>query len=286
MIVWLTSYPKSGNTLVRLLLAAYFFSKDGVFNFDLIRNIKQFPNITLFENMGIDIRNEKEVVKNYIKVQESFNKKNTVQFLKTHSYLFNFYNKYPFTNLNTSLGVIYIVRDPRNVVTSFAKFLNCSTEEAVDLMINRSHFGGNLAAEKHLSERSKVWTGTWNNNYKSWKSFKSQQKYLLIKYEDLIFNKEESLKKILKFIHKLKNINFEINEKKFQNVIDSTSFENMQKLEKEKGFNESSINEKTGEKIAFFNLGPKNDWKKSLDLEVIKKIEKAFKKEMEELGYL
>ncbi len=104
MIVWLASYPKSGNTLVRSLLAAYFFSKDGVFNFDLIKNIKQFPNITLFENMGIDIRNEKDVVKNYIKVQESFNKKNSVQFLKTHSYLFNYYNKYPFTNLNTSLG--------------------------------------------------------------------------------------------------------------------------------------------------------------------------------------
>ena len=206
MIVWLASYPKSGNTLVRSLLAAYFFSKDGVFNFDLIKNIKQFPNITLFENMGIDIRNEKEVVKNYIKVQESFNKKNSVQFLKTHSCLFNFYNKYPFTNLNTSLGVIYIVRDPRNVVTSFAKFSNCSTKEAIHLMINQSHFGGNLAAEKHLSERTKVWTGTWNNNYKSWKSFKSQQKYLLIKYEDLIINKENTLKKILKFIYKLKNI--------------------------------------------------------------------------------
>ena len=196
MIVWLASYPKSGNTLVRSLLAAYFFSKDGVFNFDLIKNIKQFPNITLFENMGIDIRNEKDVVKNYIKVQESFNKKNSVQFLKTHSYLFNFYNKYPFTNLNTSLGVIYIVRDPRNVVTSFAKFLNCSIKEAVDLMINNSHFGGNLAGEKYLSERSKVWTGTWNSNYKSWKSFENQQKYLLIKYEDLINNAEATFLKI------------------------------------------------------------------------------------------
>ena len=34
------------------------------------------------------------------------------------------------------------------------------------------------------------------------------------------------------------------------------------------------------------NLGPKNDWKKSLDLVTINKIEKAFKKEMKELGYL
>jgi hypothetical protein len=60
----------------------------------------------------------------------------------------------------------------------------------------------------------------------------------------------------------------------------------MKNLEKEKGFTEARINKETGEKIPFFNLGPKNDWKKLLDLEVIKKIEKAFKKEMKELEYL
>ena len=83
MFVWLASYPKSGNTLVRALLASYFFSNDGNFNFETIKNIKQFPNSDLFEKIGIDIKNEKEVIKNYIKVQESINQKNSVQFLKT-----------------------------------------------------------------------------------------------------------------------------------------------------------------------------------------------------------
>ena len=284
MFIWLASYPKSGNTLVRSLLVSYFFSKDGNFNFDLIKNIKQFPTIELFESLGIDIKNQKEVIENYIKVQDSINQKNIIQFLKTHSYLFNIDGN-GFTNLNNSLGAIYIVRDPRTIVSSSTRFFNISQIEAADRLIKTTFIGGDLN-NKRSSNRTTVYTGTWNGNYNSWKSFKSNGKYLLIKYEDLIFNKEESLKKILKFIHKLKNINFEINEKKFQNVIDSTSFESMQKLERKKGFNESSINEKTGEKIAFFNLGPKNDWKKSLDLEVIKKIEKAFKKEMEELGYL
>ena len=284
MFIWLASYPKSGNTLVRSLLASYFFSKDGIYNFDLIKNIKQFPNIELFKLLGVDIKNQKEVIKNYIKVQDSINQKNIIQFLKTHSYLFNIDGN-GFTNLNNSLGAIYIVRDPRTIVSSSTRFFNISQIEAADQLINTTFIGGDLN-NKRSSNRATVYTGTWSGNYNSWKSFKSNGKYLLIKYEDLIFNKEESLKKILKFIHKLKNINFEINEKKFQNVIDSTSFENMKKLEREKGFNESSINEKTGETIPFFNLGQKNDWKKLLDLEVIKKIEKAFKKEMEELGYL
>ena len=48
MFIWLASYPKSGNTLVRSLLSSYFFSKDGIFNFELIKNIKQFPIKELF----------------------------------------------------------------------------------------------------------------------------------------------------------------------------------------------------------------------------------------------
>jgi hypothetical protein len=284
MFVWLASYPKSGNTLVRSLLASYFFSKDGIFNFDLIKNIKQFPNIELFQLYGVDIKNQKEVIKNYIKVQDSINQKNTIQFLKTHSYLFNIDGN-GFTNLNNSLGAVYIVRDPRTVVSSATKFFNMSQLEAANRLIKTSQQGGDLNS-KDVATRTTVYTGTWNGNYNSWKSFKSNGKYLLIKYEDLIVNKEESLKKILNFIHKLKNIKFEINEVKFKNVIESTSFENMQKLERDNGFLETSTNKKTREKNTFFNLGPKNDWKKSLDLEVIKKIEKAFEKEMKELGYL
>ena len=284
MFVWLASYPKSGNTLVRSLLGAYFFSKDGICNFDLIKNIKQFPKAALFESLGLDLKNEKELIKNYIKVQEHINKKNEVQFLKTHSYLFNIEGN-GFTDLNNSLGAVYIVRDPRNVVSSLANFLNITITKATDHLIHSPHIGG-IESSNKKEEIIKTYTGTWGGNFNSWKSFKSNGKYLLIKYEDLIFNKEETLKKILKFIHKLKNINFEINETKLKNVIQSTSFENMRNLEKEKGFSEARINNETKEKIPFFNLGPKNDWKKSLDLEIIKKIEKTFKKEMKELGYL
>ena len=43
---------------------------------------------------------------------------------------------------------------------------------------------------------------------------------------------------------------------------------------------------KTGKKIPFFNLGPKNDWRKILDPEIKKKIEGAFRKDMRELGYI
>ena len=74
MILWLASYPKSGNTYLRSMLTAYFFTKDGLFDFDKLKYVKFFPHINLFKNLCIDITDEKELVKNYIKAQESINK--------------------------------------------------------------------------------------------------------------------------------------------------------------------------------------------------------------------
>jgi len=273
MIIWLASYPKSGNTLLRSMLAAYLFSKDGIYDFSLIKNIKQFPHGGLFIKMGIDIKDHNETIKNYIKAQESFNKKNAVQFLKTHSYLFNFDKENGFTDSNNTLGVIYIVRDPRNVVTSFSKYRGFSNEEMADFMIKGS--GDGL-----------TWTNNWATNFHSWKLFKEHERYLLIKYEDLINKRESTFLNVLNFIHKITKSKLVLDKEKLDNTVKTTSFENMQKLEKEKGFSEAGINQKTGEKVPFFNLGPKNDWRQSLDPTIIKKIEKAFKKEMEELEYL
>ena len=279
MFIWLASYPKSGNTLVRSLLASYFFTKDGSCNFEILKNILQFPERKLFIKNGINCKNEMDMIRNYIKVQESINKKDSVQFMKTHSYLFNIENN-PFTNLDNSLGVVYIVRDPRNVLISASNHNQTSHKKTLEQLVNGSVMG------KNEGEGTLVYTGNWASNYKSWKSFESVGKYLLIKYEDLIFDKEKTFLKILNFIHKISKKNFILDKTKFKNVINTTDFGNMQKMENETEFHESMIDNKTGKKIKFFYLGPKNDWRKSLDNDIQKNIEVAFKNEMIQLGYL
>lgn len=59
-----------------------------------------------------------------------------------------------------------------------------------------------------------------------------QKKFLLIKFEDLIIDKENTLKEILIFLNSLTKSKFEINEAKIKNVISSTNFEKMKNLEK------------------------------------------------------
>ena len=276
MIMWIASYPKSGNTLVRSLLSAYFFSDDGKYNFDQIKNIQQFPRVEFFKNFGININDENEIIKNYINVQTKLNKEKSLQFFKTHSALFNINNN-AFTDLNNSLGVIYIVRDPRNVVTSWANHNDLSINDSSDYLIHQKETLGNY---------NKVYHGTWNYNFQSWKSFKYQDRYLLIKYEDLINDKKNIFLQILEFINKFRKEKFSIDIKKINNILNYTSFEKMKKLEKEKGFFEAMKDKETGINKPFFNLGPDNKWQNLLDDKIRSKIENAFRDEMSELGYI
>ena len=70
MIIWLASYPKSGNTFLRSLLASYLYTRDGEFDFQLLENIQQFPINDNFEKIGVDVKNKYLVAENYIRAQE------------------------------------------------------------------------------------------------------------------------------------------------------------------------------------------------------------------------
>ena len=288
MIIWLASYPKSGNTFLRSLLSAYLFTKDGNFLLDSIKNIKQFPAEGLFKRFGVDTSNELELVKNYIRVQEKINShdRKIVRFFKTHSGFYDI-NGYKFTDLNNTLGVIYIVRDPRSVVQSYANHQGMSLELASDTLLKFSALTG-LGKHTHdIQAKTKKIThvGSWASNYNTWKEFKKSNKYLLVKYEDLVLNTEKTFVEILNFIYKLGKSEIQIDNKKLKNTIESTTFSKMQKLEKEKGFIEEMQNA-DGQKITFFKYGPKKNDPNVLPKFLKDKIEKEFKIELEELNYI
>ena len=279
MIVWLASYPKSGNTLLRSILSSYFFSNNGEFKFENLYQISQFPLLKHFISIGVDINDDKSIFKNSINAQNFINKeKGKIKFFKTHS-SFSKIDDYNFTDLQNTLGVIYIVRDPRNVVNSLAHHYNFSVDEAIDTMIDAKKF------MSRTDKNAEVFAGSWNFNYNSWKNLEKHKKYFLIKYEDLIANKKSIILRVFKFLNSL-GMKLDIDMVKLNKVIKTTEFEEMKTKEEKETFTEAMIDEKTGKRKIFFNLGPKNDWRKNLDKKNKEKIEKAFSKEMEELGYL
>ena len=279
MIIWLASYPKSGNTLLRSILSSYFYTKDGEFSFKNLDNISQFPLTSQFMSLGININNDEEVFKNFINVQNFLNQeKGKVKFYKTHSALSKMHGS-NFTDLKNTLGVIYIVRDPRNLVTSLAHHSDLSIEEAANTMIDNS---------KYLVKSAKncrVFLGSWNSNYNTWKNLQIKKKYLLIKYEDLINRKKTTMLKIFKFLERL-GMKYQFDIVKLNKAIKSTDFKKVKNLEQKETFYEGVLDTKTGKRKTFFNLGPSNDWRKLLDEKIKIKLEKAFAKEMIELEYL
>ena len=117
MIIWLASYPKSGNTWIRSFLTTIMYSEDGKNEFRHLNKIKQFPALTQVKKYISDYKNIDQLSKSWITAQQTINIDNKIRLFKTHHVNCKIGNDV-FTDNNNTLGVIHIVRDPRNVVTS------------------------------------------------------------------------------------------------------------------------------------------------------------------------
>ena len=281
MIIWIASYPKSGNTWVRSLLSAYLYSTDGAFNFSLLKKILKFPSKKYLKYFLSDFSDIKNVSKYWIPAQERINLYNKNIFLKTHSALCSL-EKNPFTNKENTQAVIYIVRDPRNVVTSISNHYSLNIKESYNFIINENKIltgdkwgGKNFGISEIL--------GSWGSHYKSWVNIKFAP-ILIIKYENLINDTKNSLITIINFLQKITNI--ELNNNKVLKSIESCNFENLSDMERKEGFDEAAYSEKKNKKINFFHLGKNNDWKILLNKEIEEKIKERFRNEMKELKYI
>ena len=267
MIIWIASYPKSGNTWIRLFLKSYFNYKDK----DFIS--ESFPIENHFKQLKINYVNFEEIIKNWETMQNYINLKSQTNYLKTHNALCTI-NNYKFTNKNNTIGVIYIVRDPRDIIVSYAHHLGQSHSEVLRGMLD-IHNGESGKWEGKEYRRSLM--GRWSDHYNSWKLFKERE-VLILKYEDLVQNKEYEFLRILNYLNKINGI--KVDKEKLLKSIDETSFDKLSKKEKEYGFNEAS------EHGVFFRKGKVGDWKNNLDEKIIKVLEKEFEKEMKELNYI
>ena len=276
MIIWIASYPKSGNTWVRSLLSSYLFSADGNFTFEMLNKINQFPSKLYLQSFLEQADNPEFVHKYWIPSQIEINSNNKTNILKTHSALCTI-DQSPFTNKQNTLGAIYVVRDPRNVITSLSNHFDLTINEALNFIKNEKKIiftPGNQ--ERYKGDVQYI--GSWANNYNSWSKTKLFPT-IIVKYEDLLSNAKETFIKILNFLGEKKI------DKKIDKVVSSCTFDFLKKKEEKEGFTESVNSKKNKKKINFFNLGKENKWENLLDKKIEKKIRSLFHKEMQELGY-
>lgn len=281
MIIWIASYPKSGNTWVRAIINSLLFSKNNQININNLK-VRQFPLRKDFEGIISNFRDEREFAKNCIFSQERLNLDNKIKFFKTHNAFWKL-GEYAFTNELNTLGVIHVVRDPRNVVTSimnhFSKTID-NYEKAFKFISDTKRMFGPETSTLEENDLPTI-ISSWSNHYNSWRKFRKNN--LLIKYENLLENPEDEYLKIINFLKKL--INFKIKEEDVLKIIKNTQFNELKDQENKDGFREAAKDQNDKER-QFFYLGPKNKWENLLDKNIKDLIEKNFEKEMRELGYL
>ena len=282
MIFWIASYPKSGNTWLRSLLCAYYYSSDGNFNQKLLKNISQFPQKHHFANFNYNPKIVTDTSRFWIKAQNEINRDSKLKFFKTHNIL-GAINNNNFTNKENSIGGIYLVRDPRNIITSLQNHFELNKDEALKFMLSEKKYLYDYYQANDFSDFQFI--SSWEKNYKSW----TKQDIFpikVIKYEELMNNTFETFKEIIIFIEKITKIEKIFIESKAKNSIQSTSFNKMKKIEQSKGFKESVLSKNHSKKIPFFHLGPKNDWKKIFNEDFIKNVTLKFKPLLKELNYI
>ena len=285
MIIWLASYPKSGNTWVRFFILSLILGNNKNINLNHLKAISQYPSKSQYKDIISDYLNLNEVAKNWKKTQTKINSDKKVRFFKTHNMLVGHQDNF-FTDYTNTLASIYIIRDPRNVITSLKHHFSLDYNKSKEFLFNENQIITLSDHEKEETMGKKDHQlpqiiGSWQLHYRSWKSMKKN--FLLIKYENLIKNPKEEFFKISFFVEKILKTKF--TEEQINNAIESSSFLKLKKMEDDYGFAESAENKKGGKKN-FFNLGPKNDWTKLLDKKIADEIASKFEDEMKELGYL
>ena len=289
-IFWICSYPRSGNTWLRLILCGLFFTKDGnLKNLDILNKIPKLDSLNNFEfvkkislkdyNIIFDDNdyNEDTLItysRYWIESQKKIKiNERKYTFFKTHNARIKLKENY-YTNELTTYGFIYISRDPRDIVLSYAEHINSDVNSTINLL-NNDKIMGKLKTNNRMPEIIL----NWKDHYRSWKKFTAVPN-LFLKYEDLLYDFEKEINKIINFFYT--NFHIDINNKseKINNIIKTTNFNNLKSMETKNGFFEKS------EFSDFFRSGKTKQWVKELNQNQKSLIEQLFKDQMIELQYL
>ena len=275
-LLWIASYPKSGNTWMRAILTSLFYSDDGIFDFKLLPKIDQFEKLQYFDFVkDINIDDYKKldelptISRYWTEAQKRIESKKLI-FFKTHSCNYS-HNNLNYTNQLTTRGGIYIIRDPRDVAVSYSKFIGESIDITIDYMLSKSRQIWNQ--NKSLG----IIVSRWDYHVSSWLNLKAP--IIFIRYEDLLDKTEKILNELINFLAEELKIKINVNQKKIDNIIQSTSFNLLKQKEEKEGFREAS------KSSAFFREGKSMQWKKNLNEKQISKIEISFSEVMKKFNY-
>jgi hypothetical protein len=273
-IVWLASYPKSGNTWTRAFLHNLVHVTSGQTLVQQINELNQFSvgvaGKWLFEDVlgFVPTDNERDqIAAARARVHEQIaDSIEGLAFVKTHSALL-VDRGHPTINLSVTSGAIYIVRNPLDVAISYAHHLAKPIDFAIDFMNLKN-------AETSVTEKQiyEVY-GSWSQHVLSW-TRKPHSAIYVMRYEDMLAGPQKTFGALAG------HLLFKPSDGELADAIKRSSFEQLREQEEKDGFRERPAHAER-----FFRDGRSGQWKDVLTPAQIKRIVDAHGEQMARFGY-
>lgn len=270
-IWWIASYPKSGNTWIRMFMNAYItgFPLDINTGFQYTYGDNLFTHFQSVACRPADQLTATEQVMYRPAVLMTHISLSAAKHicLKTHHAKVQV-DGIPLFPPKLSAGAIYVVRDPRDVAISFADHLGGTVATAIKNMNEVQYI-----SEHRVTKLMHVLT-TWSTHVKTWTEKNKDIPVKVIRYEDLLENPHYEFERVLE------GLGFEeINRDRFNFALEQTEFANLQALEQKNGFREKGMGK------TFFRVGKSGQWETELTPQEIAQVEKDHGEVMREFGY-
>ena len=270
-IVWLASYPKSGNTWVRAFLHNLLQNPDKPLPLDRLTQFtlsdSQFDWYARYTNKASTELTFEELAEIRPKVHRDFTRASPDSvFVKTHQFLGESCGT-PLFTMDVTAGAIYIIRNPLDVVPSFADHFGISLDAAIAFMAWEGAY--TAPTEARIPEL----INSWSLNVQSW----SQENPAIhvMRYEDLQATPEKTFGKLTRFL------NLSVPKPRLQKAIRFSDFNTLKKLEDRHGFTERSRHASR-----FFRAGRSGRWQSTLTDYQAGCIAAAHRVQMERYGYM
>ncbi len=277
-IIWLASYPKSGNTWLRIFFNNLLSNKSEPININELNetDLGSSGRIGFDSLVGVDSADltQREIDFYLPKVHKHYSRSLTEnKFVKTHDALTQNDVGEWIIPKEATYKAIYLIRNPLDVCVSFAHH---SGFENFDLAIKHLASEEALLGYSYKSQMNQLhqYLGSWSGHVKSWLKFPSE-KLLVVRFEDLKLSPQKTFSKIVK------HLNLKSSQELITQAIDRSKISKLQKMEDEQGFNEKLPNSER-----FFRKGKIGSWRDELTAEQAEKIINNHKEMMIKFNYL
>jgi len=274
-IVWLASYPKSGNTWTRTFLHNLFGLMEGKDDEHDINQINEFTTWDLaaarYEpHLGkapVDATREEIAAVRPLIQAEIAGQTDGLALVKTHHALM-MDRGHPTLNFSVTSGAVYLVRNPLDIAISYAHHMNTDIDNTIDHMASKG-------LETAVTERSvyEVY-GSWSEHVASWTT-KPHRAICILRYEDMLERPQAAFAALARHLL-LQPTAAQLNE-----AIARSSFDKLKAQEEANGFREKPDLAKS-----FFREGRSGQWEEKLTRRQVREIVKAHGKQMDRFGYL